>query len=437
MNSLITFLFYHTPLYYLIQSLWRGEAFSYFMARPDPIQIILKTANDFNPPLYYLLLHFWIAIVGKSDEFLRVLSFIPHFITAYLAYRIGKKLFGRRLAIFTALFTFFNPMLLYYAFEIRMYALYAFATTAVIAAYLEGKWRWYFIAAVIGLYSHSFFPLVILCLTITHVLTNIGTFRGGIAPGRIVVLKLLSPLVLYLPWFVIVIRQFLRSKNSWMFPVDANLVRSVLGNIFTNFEGTPGQWWIWTAFLSLFIFVFLVFALIRSCKKSIPFIFPIFFSLFVILGYSILRRPIYVNRYLIFVTIFEIFGITLGISVIKNRTIQVLAAALWFGFIIFYNIASPPYRKKTDFKMSFREINAISSSHDTVYTKTPIGYLESAYYYRDENRVFVYNPDNVTIPNYIGVTVVFSDVSRATLPPRPSRTFLIQDDATYEILEKR
>ncbi len=426
---MIDFIFYHTPIFYLIQSVWRDEAFSYFMAKPNLIQVIINTANDFNPPLYYLLLHIWMQLVGKSDELLRILSLIPHILTAYFAYKLATKLFSRSFAYFTALFTLLNPMLLYYAFEMRMYSFYALFTISSLYFFYTKSWRLYIATTVLGLYTHSFFPLIIVSFLTFLLLTKQFNRKN--------ILAVLKPLLFYIPWIPIIINQFIRSKDSWMFPVDLQLATSVLGNLFTTYEGTPGDLWKYTSILSGIIIICFILGIKRNKKQSLLFLTPVFLPLTLILGFSILRRPIFVNRYLIFVTIFEIMGITLGIWSIRNKTVKSVFAALWLFFIILLNLTTPFYHKKTDFKTTFAEVNKIATPSDFVYTKTPIGFLESAYYFKDPERVFVYNPNNVTIPNYIGVNVVFPNVSKSTFPPPPYRTFLINDDASFEIILTR
>lgn len=426
---MIDFIFYHTPIFYLIQSVWRDEAFSYFMAKPNLIQVVINTANDFNPPLYYLLLHVWMQLVGKSDELLRILSLIPHLLTAYFAFKLATRLFSKSFAYFTALFTFLNPMLLYYAFEMRMYSFYTLFTISSLYFFYTKTWRFYTVVTILGLFTHSFFPLIILSFLSFLFLTK--------QFGRRNILSVLKPMLFYLPWIPILIIQFIRSKDSWMFPVDLQLITSALGNLFTTYEGTPGDLWKYTAILSGIIIIFFILGIKHNKKQSLLFLTPIFLPLTLILGYSILRRPIYVNRYLIFVTIFEIMGISLGIWSIKNKIVKSFSAALWLFFIILLNLTTPFYHKKTDFKTTFAEINKIATPNDFVYVKTPIGFLESAYYFRNQKKVFVYNPNNITIPNYIGVNVVFSNVSKSTFPPPLARTFLINDDASFEIILTR
>lgn len=426
LSTVTSFIFYHTPIFYLIQSIWRDEAFSYFMAKPNIGKVIINTANDFNPPLYYLLLHFWMNIFGRSDESLRLLSFLPHIASVYIAYQLVSKISTKRLALFAAIFTFFNPMLLYYAFEIRMYSLYALFAFCSLYFFTVKNWKWYTISCLLGLYTHSFFSLVLVSYCVyllhSHQFKKKNVFR------------ILKPFLFYLPWLPVLMIQFLRSKDSWMFPVDLQLVKSVLGNLFTNYEGTPGGWWHWTFLLSAVIFLSLILAARKKKKEAFLFIIPILVPLVLILGFSVLRRPIYVNRYMIFITIFEIMGILLFISSIKNKAVRSATAFFWLIFVIIFNIVIGPYHKKTDFKTTFMEINKKASQNDFVYTKTPISFLESAYYYKFPSRVFVFNPKNITIPNYIGTNAVFPNASKTSLPPSPSRVFFIADDASYEVI---
>ncbi len=423
---MLNFILYHTPFFYMIQSVWRDEAFSYFMAKPNILQVIINTAHDFNPPIYYLLLHFWMKIVGQSDEGLRLLSFIAHLVSVLIVYIFAEKRMSKKFASFMAVFTLLNPMLLYYAFEMRMYSFFALFTFAVFYFFYFKNWKWYTISAVLGLYTHSFFPLILISFALyllpTHQLNRRNLWL------------VFKPFLFFLPWLPILVIQFINSKNSWLFPVDLQLIFSVLGNLFTTYEGTPGNYWGFTAILSVIIFIFMIIGWKNKKKDGLMLAIPIFLPLSIILGYSLIRRPLFVNRYMIFVTVFEILAISLGVWSIKNKIFRSAAMVFWLFLVIAINIFSPPYHKKTDFKSTFAEINKMTTSSDFVYAKTPIGFLESAYYFRKKDRAFVYNPQGIAIPDYIGVNIVFPYISRGSLPLSPSRTFLVADNASFELL---
>lgn len=424
-NSIFNFIIYHTPIFYLIQSVWRDEAFSYFMARPNVIKIITNTAHDFNPPLYYLLLHLWMKIANHSDIGLRILSLFPHLVGTYVTYLLARKLADKKMAFWAAAFFMFNPMLLFYAFEMRMYSFYAFFTLLSLYFFYIQNWKWYTISSVLGLYTHTFFMMVITSYVVYLKLAKRLDKKS--------LFNTLKPLIYFLPWVPVIGIQFMSSKDSWMYPVDFQLITSSLGNLLTNYQGTPGNLWKMTRYVSLFVLLFSALSLREKRKKPMLFITPIFLPLILVLGYSIISRPIYVNRYMIFVTVFETFSLFLGMVSIKNNFLRHFFMAGLLVFFILFNIYISPFHKKTDFRSTFMEINKMASTEDIVYAKTPIGFLESAYYYKNPKNVLIYNPNSITIPNYIGVTVLFPDVSRSVFPPS-LKTFLVNDDASYQII---
>jgi hypothetical protein len=305
-----------------------------------------------------------------------------------------------------------------------MYSLYAMFTFISLYFFHTKNWKWYTISTVLGLYTHTFFIIIPASFALYYLLIK--------QLNRKSIKSLFFPVIFFLPWIPVVINQFFKSKNSWIFPVDLRLISSVLGNLFTSYEGTPGEWWLHTALLSLTILIFFFFCF-KKRKQALLFLTPVFFPLLIILGYSILIRPIFVNRYVIFITVFEIFAITMGIWSIKQKSIKTVIAAIWIIYLIIINISITPYKKKTDFKSAFSEINQLAKNGDFVYTKTPIGFLESVFYFKDKKNVFVYNPDNITIPNYIGVTVLFPNISKMSFPSK-SRIFFVDDYANYELI---
>lgn len=424
-DNISNFIFNHTPLFYLTQSLWRDEVFSYFMAKPPIGEIIFNSAQDFNPPLYYIFLHLWMQVVGKSDMGLRLLSFVFFAAAVYMTYMLATAVFNRRFALFTTALMFFNPMLLYYAFELRMYALYVFFVVASLYSFVTKRWKLYTLTTALGLYTHSFFILLPLCLLLYTVLKH---------RNRKKIVELTRPFIFFLPWIPVVATQFSNSRQSWLYPVDLQSIRSSLGNLFTGYEGTPDGLWSATAILSAIIGLFLIRALWYRKTDAKIYITAIVLPLVLIMGYSVLRRPLFVNRYMIFVTVLEVIGVCLAIASIRSAMVRKATAAAWLLFCLGLNVFAVQFHRKTDFKTTFAEINSRAKPSDYVYTQTPIGYLESAYYYRTPEQVFIYNPDNIPVPYYIGVTVLFPDVTRAAFPSAPSTTYLVADDASYEVI---
>jgi mannosyltransferase len=126
--SLITLLALGLRLYRLdAQSLWYDEGFSVYLARMDLAEITVRTATDIQPPLYYYLLHGWIALFGQGERTLRALSVLFGVLTVPLIYAVAWQLFRSRGAgLLAAFLVAVSPPHLWYGQELRMYTLLTF-----------------------------------------------------------------------------------------------------------------------------------------------------------------------------------------------------------------------------------------------------------------------------------------------------------------------
>ncbi|MBI4009074.1 glycosyltransferase family 39 protein, partial [Candidatus Roizmanbacteria bacterium] len=173
---MLNFLFTHTPLTFLTQSLWRDEAFSYLLAKKNILQIITLSAKDFNPPLYYILLHLWIKIFGVTEISLRIFSFIFYWAILYVCAHFLQDIFKLNLkkSLLYFILFIFNPILSYYAFEARAYTLFAFLATLSYYSFYKRSFKLYLVATILGLYTHYFMLFVVFSQFIFIYLTQKG-----------------------------------------------------------------------------------------------------------------------------------------------------------------------------------------------------------------------------------------------------------------------
>ncbi len=107
-------------------SAWQDEAFSYFKAVLPPYDILFNSYDDLgNPPFYYILLHYWGAIFGYEVFSLRFFSLLMSAFTASFLFLIGLKLFDNRAGWIAALLFTVSTEHIFYAQEVRSYALLA------------------------------------------------------------------------------------------------------------------------------------------------------------------------------------------------------------------------------------------------------------------------------------------------------------------------
>jgi mannosyltransferase len=142
------------------QGLWadEGGTAGYASLRLDEL-VATIAAHDPHPPLYYILLALWLPLAGPSDFAIRLPSAL--FVTLAVAalYRLGRRIGGRGAATVAALFTAFNPLLVWYGQEARMYALLVLGATAstllLHRARQSGSWRaWLGLAAALAATLH-------------------------------------------------------------------------------------------------------------------------------------------------------------------------------------------------------------------------------------------------------------------------------------------
>lgn len=110
----------------LDQSLWLDEATTARVATQyDYFGIISKfSLSDFHPPLYYVYMKFWTGIFGASEVALRMPSVIFSMVAGYLVYLMA--------GIWAAAFFLFNPLVVYYSQEARMYMMAVFLLTGAL-----------------------------------------------------------------------------------------------------------------------------------------------------------------------------------------------------------------------------------------------------------------------------------------------------------------
>ena len=123
MNKKIFLVFFFAFLIRLIalnQSLWLDEAITANVVRNYGfMQIVSKFSfHDFHPPLYYLFMKLWTNVFGYSEIALRMPSVFFSLMTGYVVYLIG--------GIWAVLFFLFNPLIVYYSQEARMYMMATF-----------------------------------------------------------------------------------------------------------------------------------------------------------------------------------------------------------------------------------------------------------------------------------------------------------------------
>jgi mannosyltransferase len=385
-----------------VKGMWLDETFSVWLAShsiPDILHWIVRI--DQHPPLYYLLLHYWIAYKGDSPYYARLFSAMFGAATIPVIYLVGKRLSGIVVGLAAAVFLAVSPYNIAYSQEARMYTLLTFNATVAIYAlvrlltdprslqpigrqfqeYLHAwrtaepfdpdplgefsyqdllrdqkgwrgwiyRHRWspiqtvetdlawiaFILFSAATLYSHNtavFFVfatnIFVLGLMLYQRIRKSGTSSALQAPslGNWVKAQI-GILLLWCPWIVIFVQQASRVDQQFWIPKPTwdtvGLTLRVLMN--ASALGQKSQvvvMWILGAVLCL--------GLIYYRKKLSIFLFLVTLFTVPILGELAvsLRRPIFLDRTLIWITIPLFLLLAAGIAQLRYRLLMVLVLGI-------------------------------------------------------------------------------------------------------------
>lgn len=319
--------------------IWEDEAYTLVMIRHTYAEICAITAADVHPPLYYILLKFFIQPFGYSELAAKIFSIVPYIIILAVGGTQLKKIFNNKTAIvFMILFVFF-PFLLSYVIEIRMYSLAAmFVSINGIYAYqyYERNTRsdyWIMIFSGAGAsYTHYFamvsVGIIYLLLLIAVCIRKRKLIKYWFA-------AILITAVLYLPWLNCFMRQLVFKINNdyWIPEITRWTLREYAVTMFSASGFKKFEFLAWCSYLTAFFSVILSRSqkaiVLSLCSLSVP-------AGTILIGIAVSRliRPVFVIRYVIPATPLLIVFMAIGLCQMRSHALSTLIVliALVGGF---------------------------------------------------------------------------------------------------------
>lgn len=436
---MLTFLFTKTPLKFFIQSLWRDEAFSYLLAKQNPLTMFALTVKDANPPLYYLILHYWMLIFGQSEIAIRSLSFIFYLGTIVVVYEFFINILkvAKLKSLLYLLVILLNPILTYYAFEARMYSMMAFFGALSFYSYLKSNPRIYIFSTVLALCTHYF-------LVFIPLIQFIHWMVYGRKIEQSINFKTFSFIgLLFLPWLTYLLLNRNIPSNFWVSPSVLSDVLYLPMMVYTGFEKdfislsqTISTYLVYLKFFSIIILltVSIGFLRLRKLKHDLKlfwiFVLWSFFPAAVVFLVSF-YQGILVPRYLIFSSV-GILLLILYVIKFYPRTFQILILSFLIFFSFIYQQQQIKYRKKSNTSKTFDEIKGLAKKDDLLYVENELDFHLAEYYF-DDTHVYIYNKPYADIPWYVGKVLIPENKVTNQLPIYPQKAFVIKKNGDYTI----
>lgn len=228
---------------------WYDEAFSVWMSSLSPADIWFHTGRDVHPPLYYLLLHGWMDLFGKSALAIRSMSVVAGTLTVALCMLIVRRVSSLGVTTVAGILLALFPASIRLSQEARMYALEGlFLTGATLALVCwvrqPQRYRYLLIYALcIGasLYTHYYAVLGVLAHWLYLIFLRFGSpikARHVVSPAWWFCNVLIF--VAYIPWLfslVDLLRNYAKIEAvgsvAWLHRGDVHTLPGSLWMFFT------------------------------------------------------------------------------------------------------------------------------------------------------------------------------------------------------------
>lgn len=387
------------------EDLWVDEIFSINLANNNIYGIITGSLKDTNPPLYYIILHYWSSLFGNGEFISRVPSVIFGIISIYVIYKTGRLIFNKEIGLISAFILSVSLFHIRYSQEVRSYSLlvlfvllsnyyyfHILKDNKIINKQMEKSKKWviidsnnivYIISTVVVLYIHFYGLFYVIFQNIYHLLVYRKYIKNWIILQG-------SILLLFIPWLPFVLSQTTRIVDKGM-PIIGNPTLEKFYRTMVVFSGNDSVLYI---FLLIGIYgtihALRLYFLNKNKKegkreiKISEYIFllgwlliPIIIS--IVISYFI--TPIYVDRYVIA----SLPALILIFSVLINnfrKTIIVLVVLILF-IIPTISDATRYYDKpqKEEWRKAVNYIEEYKKDGDFIIIFPEFRGLPFAYYY--------------------------------------------------------
>jgi len=346
------------------ESAWIDEAYSIVLSKHTLSEIIKGTAADQHPPLYYLILHYWMK-VGDGVIHARLLSVIIGLLGVTQTLVFFKSLGGYKIGLLSGLLIALSPMHIWYSQEARMYIFLSFFTIGATHMLWKGinynGFKWWFLYGLFCLLSlyTQYFSIFIF---IAHGSWIIIEYLNKKTRSLIINWVATSAIVgfLFSPWLPIVINQSKNHALTWITTPSLIQIQDVFLRIIfgVSILGVPEYGRV--IFIIVLIVLFSITYILSSNSTRKDYTFLAIMSLFpfLIITFVSLFYPIFQYKQFIIILIPIIAFISYNIFFGKkflNLSLLIL--------VLLFSLTSVTYQAISPTKDHWEDVNLYLQDH--------------------------------------------------------------------------
>ena len=347
------------------------EPFSIWVAQMDVPSIITYLSSGNNPPLFEIILHYWLKVFGLSAEAARAPSLIFSCVTVLTLYQLSIKHLNRRIGITASLVFIFSNYHVFFAHEARSYSLLAMLSLLSV----------YFFLNLIKKDNHVFKKPNLVAFTALNTLIIYCHYFGWfillsevlfiiVSPSllkkywRIFAVSLGFSLLFYLPNIFVLFDRFIDASGNGTW-VKAPKINGIY-NMIRHFSNQP--------VVAVFSIILLGFAfgklLLKKDYKSVTtpkkfIVFWFFFVFFFMFSISFVM-PMFIKRYLTVAAIaYPILLAIVSCYILEKKTSNLIFPCILC--CLFIATSNPNLSNKRNSKTAIQKVKELKINNSIVY----------------------------------------------------------------------
>jgi len=369
------------------QSLWLDEALSLlFASLPFKTSIGAILLDGVHPPLYYLLLRFFLYM-GQSEEVLRLPSAMFGVLSVPLVYKIGRLCFGQKVGLVSTFFLSLSPFHIWFSQDARMYAMVMFFALGSMYFFLratrENTWRFWAGLVIFSTlaYGTHYFALQIALMQFAFILCRFQILHRVLRKWAICQCLAFLPLI---PWLIAYFSQHVVALGiGWITRPTLLAPFQTLWDFSSNYRGplTP------IGLLLLGLVLLQGFLSRQPAHRDHKLLLALWLGLPIVVTWLISqRRPIYHSRYLIVALPAYLVLLAYGVVSVPNRiskwalTITLVAIMASSSIRLYFD----PIFLKQDWRGATNYIRSSAQANDVIGVERFEDIPALKYYYKDD-----------------------------------------------------
>ena len=377
------------------------EPYTIYFSQHNFSGIMEMLKNENNPPLHFILIHFWIKLFGISAFSVRLPSVLFGSFSVIVIFLIGQKYFSSLIGLVAGLILTGSTLHMFYAHDARVYTMFFFIHSCSLYFYFniifsnDNKNRkmlfWLIITNILLCYSHFFGFIVIFVQVFISLL--VPQFRKHFLIQLMSLLIVIGSFAWYIP--ILIERFKISSGGTWIPKPVITDVYSILW----SFSNTPV---LTVIFLCILFYSFLFnWKRINAASNNIYKILLLFFSIYFFgLFFISLIFPVFIARYLLFISLYYYLIIAISsVYIFKSKKLHLI-----IGLI-------PPMLMLTTLKLKEGKNIRINELSEFIkpLTKKQVSIIITPEWY-DLNFIYYYNPKWFTLTQHLRDTLIANSI---------------------------